>query len=68
MKFFYTYVLRSMRDGDLYTGFSTDLQKRFEDHENGRVLSTRGRRLFQLIRGLFNGVGCKEKGEVFKNI
>jgi putative endonuclease len=32
MSFFYTYVLQSIKDGDLYTGYTKNLQKRFEEH------------------------------------
>lgn len=35
---FYTYVIRSQKDGNLYTGFAKDLKKRFEKHCLGGVL------------------------------
>jgi putative endonuclease len=44
----YVYVLRSSRDGYLYTGCSRDLQGRFELHNAGKVPSTRNRRPLEL--------------------
>ena len=46
---FYTYILQSQRDGDLYVGSTKNLRKRFEQHQKGEVFSTKGRRPFKLI-------------------
>jgi len=46
---FYTYVLRSDKDGRLYVGFTQDLKLRFEQHTTGRVDSTKDRRPLTLI-------------------
>ena len=46
---FYTYVLKSEKDGKLYVGFTKDLKQRFECHNNGLVPSTRERRPLRLI-------------------
>ena len=46
---YYTYVLRSRKDGKMYTGFTKDLKLRFEQHERGHVQSTRHRRPLELI-------------------
>jgi putative endonuclease len=46
---FYTYVLQSELDGDFYVGFTKDLKLRFEQHEKGRVDSTKRRRPPKLI-------------------
>ena len=46
---YYTYVLKSMKDGKMYTGFTKDLKLRFEQHEKGLVQSTRHRRPLELI-------------------
>lgn len=45
----YVYVLRSSRDGHLYTGCTRDLQSRFALHKAGKVPSTRNRRPLELI-------------------
>ena len=47
--FYYTYVLRSLSDGKLYVGCTSDLRKRFEMHEKGLVKATKNRRPFTLI-------------------
>ncbi len=46
---FYTYVLRSKKDGQKYTGFTRDLKLRFKQHNEGRVVSTKDRRPLELI-------------------
>ena len=46
---FYTYVLQSEKDNRLYVGFTEDLKRRFERHEQGLVESTRNRRPLNLI-------------------
>jgi putative endonuclease len=46
---YYTYVLLSKKDGKLYTGFTRDLRKRFSDHNNGNVPSTKNRGPFEMI-------------------
>lgn len=45
----YTYVLRSKKDGKLYTGSTGDLRKRFIEHNTGKNFSTKGRGPFELI-------------------
>ena len=49
MTFFYTYVLRSARDNDLYIGWTKDLKQRLAAHNNGLVQATKYRIPFQLI-------------------
>jgi putative endonuclease len=46
---YYTYVIRSAKDKKLYTGFTYDLRKRFNEHNSGRVRSTVNRGPFDLI-------------------
>ena len=38
---FYTYVIRSRKDKKWYTGCTGDLRKRFNEHNNNNVLSTK---------------------------
>lgn len=40
---FYVYVLRSQKDGKLYTGFTDNVRKRIVEHNNGKVFSTKSR-------------------------
>jgi len=43
------YVLQSLKDSKLYTGFTDNLQKRILKHSFGKVFSTKSRRLLKLI-------------------
>jgi putative endonuclease len=43
------YVLTSEVDGDLYTGFTTDLARRLSEHNDGRSLATAPRCPFRLL-------------------
>jgi putative endonuclease len=47
--FYYTYVLKSDADGNLYTGYTKDLKLRFEQHQKGLVESTKNRRPLSLL-------------------
>jgi putative endonuclease len=46
---FYTYILYSKKDGDLYHGHSSNLKERFIEHQKGRVPATKNRRPLILI-------------------
>lgn len=46
---FYTYVLKSKKDGKFYTGFTHDLRERFNQHNNNQVCSTKSRGPFEII-------------------
>jgi putative endonuclease len=43
------YVLKSLRDGKQYTGYSSDVNRRILEHNSGKTESTRRRRPFELI-------------------
>jgi len=46
---YYTYVLRSKKNRQLYTGYTEDLRKRFNEHNSGKCTYTKGRRPYELI-------------------
>lgn len=46
---FYTYVLKSNKDGKFYTGYTKDLKLRFEQHSKGLVESTKDRRPLRIV-------------------
>jgi putative endonuclease len=46
---FYTYVLKSLKDGKLYIGFSENLNNRIKEHNNGLVTATRNRIPLKLV-------------------
>ena len=55
---FYVYILHSLKDNELYTGYSTDLQQRINQHNSGSVESTKHRRPLRLI--LYEGYYLEE--------
>lgn len=46
---YYTYVLRSEKDSNFYTGYTKDLKLRFERHQKGNIKSTKDRRPLKII-------------------
>jgi putative endonuclease len=48
MKNFCVYILRSNKNGRYYVGSTDDMERRLIEHNNGRVLSTKNTRPFQL--------------------
>jgi len=46
---YYTYVLLSQKDRRFYTGWTGNLKKRIEKHNDGEVSSTKYRRPLRLI-------------------
>lgn len=46
---YYVYILQSEKDRQFYTGFTSDLKKRFEEHQEGKSFSTKNRRPFKLV-------------------
>lgn len=49
MKFYYVYVLQSLKTDWVYVGSTSDLRVRFKSHNNGENLSTKGYKPFKLI-------------------
>jgi putative endonuclease len=47
--FYYVYVLKSEQDNLWYTGYTSNLKNRFENHNQGKVVSTKNRRPLKLI-------------------
>lgn len=47
--FFYFYVLKSLKDGKLYSGFTGDLKERVKKHNSGYIKSTAERKPFKLV-------------------
>ena len=46
---FYVYILKSRKDLQLYTGSTDDLRRRFKEHNEGKVFSTKSRRPFEIV-------------------
>jgi len=56
---FFTYVLKSLKDGKLYIGFSENVEERTRAHNDGLVKATRTRRPLKLIYY----EACEEKSD-----
>jgi len=48
-KFYYVYVLQSEKDHNFYIGCTSDIKKRLEEHNSGKVSTTRNRRPLKLV-------------------
>lgn len=46
---FYVYILRSIRNKDIYIGYSTDLKERLKYHNSGNVRATKQNLPWELI-------------------
>ncbi len=46
---YYVYILRSLKYNQFYTGYTNNLKRRIEEHENGTVNSTKHKRPFKLV-------------------
>ena len=45
----YVYVLKSSKNGRLYTGSTNKLERRLEEHSSGKSVYTRNTRPYQLV-------------------
>jgi putative endonuclease len=79
----YLYILRSLKDDNLYVGISKNPQKRLAQHNAGKTFSTCNRRPFELLhtenyksavearkreKYLKSFSGAQEKQEIIKNL
>jgi putative endonuclease len=46
---FTVYIIKSLKDGRNYIGSTSNFQRRFADHNTGKVKSTKNRLPFELI-------------------
>jgi len=46
---FFMYIIKSLKDGKLYFGSTSDLKKRLKEHNSGLNQSTKSRRPFKLV-------------------
>jgi len=68
MKFFYLYVLKSKNRDFIYVGQTTDLKRRFGEHNNREELSTKHYAPFNLIfyEAYRNRKDCLRREEYLK--
>jgi len=67
-QFYYTYILKSLKDRKNYTGYTENLKLRFKQHQDGKVESTKNRRPLKLIyfEGCLNKKDAKKREKYFK--
>lgn len=67
-KFSYTYILKSLKDGRLYTGSTNDLRRRLEEHKKGKVYSTQNRLPIELVyfEGCLNDHDARKREKYLK--
>jgi putative endonuclease len=46
---YFVYLLYSQKDYKFYTGYTNDLERRFQEHQNGLNISTKHRRPLELV-------------------
>ena len=66
---YYTYVLQSLKDKNLYIGFTSDLKRRLQQHKFGGSISTKRRLPFRCIfyEAFINRIDAKNREEYLKN-
>jgi putative endonuclease len=46
---YYVYILKNLKDNKIYTGYTSNLQRRLNEHKSGRVKSTKHRKPLKLV-------------------
>jgi putative endonuclease len=61
--FYYVYILQSQKDQSLYIGFTSDLKKRFKQHNAGESRATKPFRPYKLIfyEAFLNRIDAKNR-------
>ena len=60
---YYVYILQSLKDNSLYIGYTTDLKRRFEEHNSGKNLATKPFAPYKLIfyEAFLNRIDAKNR-------
>lgn len=68
-KFYYVYVLQSLRDKNFYIGYTNDLKRRLMEHNKGLSFSTKPRLPLKLIyyEACLNREDAKKREKYFKS-
>ena len=66
--FYYVYILQSLKNNSLYIGYTSDLKKRFKEHNFGQNKSTKPYIPYKLIfyETFLNRVDAKNREEYLK--
>jgi len=67
--FYYVYILRSLKDGKFYIGFTKDLRRRFKEHNSKMSTSTKSRVPFTLVyyEAYLHSEDAKEREKFLKS-
>ncbi|MCJ7740329.1 GIY-YIG nuclease family protein [Candidatus Microgenomates bacterium] len=67
--FYYTYILQSLKDRSFYIGYTSDLKKRFKEHNSGKNLATKLFIPYKLIfyEAFLNRIDAKNREEYLKS-
>lgn len=68
MSYFYIYILQSLKDSKFYVGFTKDLVKRIDEHNKGKVISTKSRLPLKLVywEGCLNQTDATKREKYLK--
>jgi len=66
--FYYTYILQSLKNHSLYVGYTSDLKKRFKEHNSGQSKATKPYIPYKLIfyEAFLNRIDAKNREEYLK--
>jgi len=66
--FYYTYILQSLKNDSLYIGYTSDLQKRFKEHNSGMSKATKPFIPYKLIfyEAFLNRIDAKNRETYLK--
>lgn len=67
--FYYIYILQSLKHNSFYIGFTSDLKKRFKEHNSGKNLATKKYITYKLIfyEAFLNSIDAKNREEYLKS-
>ncbi|OGG25770.1 hypothetical protein A2960_05035 [Candidatus Gottesmanbacteria bacterium RIFCSPLOWO2_01_FULL_39_12b] len=67
--FFYAYILRSLKNSSLYIGYTSDLKKRFKEHNSGKNSATKPFIPYKLIfyEAFLNRIDAKNREKYLKS-
>ena len=67
--FHFVYILRSVKDGGFYIGYTNDLKRRVMEHNRGENFSTNPRKPFELIyfEAYRNKLDAQNREKFFKS-
>lgn len=67
--FYYVYILQSYKNKSLYIGYTSDLKKRFKEHNSGESKATKPFYPYKLIfyEAFLNRVDAKDREEYLKS-